>query len=67
MDPIVKKIILIWIAILVVTTFLMLYILLLGEFSFNSTLIVFLVVIKFLAGFGLPMGLSSAIIFVLTH
>jgi MFS family permease len=67
MEPIVKKIILIWIAILAVTTCIMLYILLLGEFSLTSTLIVFLVVIKFLAGFGLPMGLSTAIIFVLTH
>lgn len=67
MDPIVKKIILIWIAILAATTCVMLFILLQGDLSLNSTLIIFLIVIKFLAGFGLPMGLSSFIIFVLTH
>jgi hypothetical protein len=67
LEPILKKISLIWIAILAVTTCLMLYILLQGELSLTSTLIVFLVVIKFLAGFGLPMGLSTFVIFVLAH
>lgn len=67
MEPIVKKILFIWIAILAGTTCLMLYILLLGELSLTSTLVVFLVVIKFLAGFGLPMGIATFVIWVLTH
>ncbi len=67
MEPIVKKIVLIWSAVLAVTTVLMLLILLQGELSLTSTLIIFLIVIKFLAGFGLPMGICSFVIIVLTR
>ena len=45
----------------------MLYILLQGELSLTSTLIIFLIVIKFLAGFGLPMGICTFVIWVLAH
>jgi hypothetical protein len=45
----------------------MFYILLRGELSLTSTLIVFLVIIKFLAGFGVPMGVSTFVIWVLAH
>jgi len=66
MESIVKKIILIWIALLAVTTCLMLLILLRGEISLNSTLIIFLIVMNFLSGFGMPIGVSSFVIFILT-
>lgn len=44
----------------------MLFLLLRGERSLNFTLVIFLVVIKFLAGFNLTMSIGSFVIFVLT-
>ncbi|HME51670.1 MAG TPA: hypothetical protein VKM55_05590 [Candidatus Lokiarchaeia archaeon] len=61
-----KKLVLIWIIILAATTAVMLFLLLTGESSLNFTLIIFLMAVKFLAGFGTVIGITSAIIFVLT-
>jgi len=61
-----KKLFMIWIIILAATTVVMLFLLLTGEASLNFTLVIFLMVVKFLAGFGTVIGITSAIIFVLT-
>jgi len=45
----------------------MLFILLMGKISFNSTLIIFLIAIYFLSGFGTPLGISTFVIFVLNR
>ena len=62
----VKKVAIIWIIILSVTSVLMLFLLLTGERSLNWTLGIFMVVIRFLAGFGTTMSIGTFVIFVLT-
>jgi hypothetical protein len=66
MDAWEKKFAIIWIVILSAATAVMLLLLLTGESSLDFTLVIFLMVVKFLAGFGTVIGITSAIIFVLT-
>lgn len=61
-----KKLLLIWTIMLAGSSAVMLFLLLTGEASLNFTLVIFMIVIKFLAGFGTVIGISSVIIFVLT-
>nr|MDO8118847.1 hypothetical protein [Candidatus Sigynarchaeota archaeon] len=61
-----KKIAIAWIAILGVTAAVMLLLLLTGDRSLHFTLVIFLIVVKFLAGFGNVIGIAGATIFLLT-
>lgn len=69
LEPFVRKLAIIWGVLLGVTTALMILILTRGEASItlNSTLVIFLVVIKFLAGLGTPMGLATLTIIAFTR
>jgi hypothetical protein len=66
MDPWEKKLAITWIAILGGTAAIMLVLLLTGDRSLHFTLVIFLIVVKFLAGFGNVIGISGVIIFMLT-
>ena len=66
MEPIRKKIVLVYIISIGVTAVLMLWMLLTGDTSLNWTTIILFSATKFIAGFGLSLTLSSAAIFILT-
>ena len=60
-----KKNLLLWVFILLITTLLMLFLLITGEDSLNFTLVIFIIVVKFLSGFGISMSISSLAIFII--
>ncbi|MEX2681848.1 MAG: hypothetical protein Q6373_009610 [Candidatus Sigynarchaeota archaeon] len=66
MDPWEKKLAITWIAMLGATTAVMLLLLLTGDKSLHFTLVIFLIVVKFLAGFGNVIGIAGVTIFLLT-
>ncbi|MHA1731996.1 MAG: hypothetical protein ACTSU5_08625 [Promethearchaeota archaeon] len=65
MDDWTRKAVIFWVVALAASTVVMLLLLITGEKSLNSTLIVFLFTVKFLAGFGIVLALTSAGIFFL--
>ncbi len=66
MDQWEKKLAIVWIAILGATGAIMIFLLVKGERSLDYTLVGFLIVVKFLAGFGNVIGVAGATIFLLT-
>jgi hypothetical protein len=66
MDQWEKKLAITWIAILGATGAIMIFLLVKGERSLDYTLVGFLIVVKFLAGFGNVIGVAGATIFLLT-
>nr|MDO8115477.1 hypothetical protein [Candidatus Sigynarchaeota archaeon] len=66
MDPWEKKLAMTWGIVLAATGAVMMFLLITGEASLNFTLVIFLMVVKFLAGFGTVIGISSFVIFMLT-
>lgn len=65
LDKYLKRLLTTWIIILTASTGFMLFLLLTGQSSLNFTLVIFLTTIKFLAGFGLIIGIISIGQFVL--
>jgi hypothetical protein len=65
LDPIVKKDAQKWAFLLLFTSLLMIVLLVTGENSLNFTFIIFLLVVKFLAGLGVVMGIISISILIL--
>jgi Skp family chaperone for outer membrane proteins len=66
MDQWDRKLAITWIAILGATSAIMLLLLLTGDRSLHFTLVIFLIIVKFLAGFGNVIGVAGATIFLLT-
>ncbi len=66
MDEWTKKDVLIWTSLLAGTGLLMFLILITGETSLDYTMVLFLIVVKFIAGLGTVIGIISFIIFMLT-
>ncbi len=66
MDAWERKLAIVWIAILGATGAIMIFLLVKGERSLDYTLVGFLIVVKFLAGFGNVIGVAGVTIFLLT-
>jgi hypothetical protein len=61
-----KKNLWIWIIAIVLTAALMIVILIFGQNSLNFTLVIFMMAVKFLSGFGICLGITSLTIWFLT-
>ncbi|MBN2151283.1 MAG: hypothetical protein JW839_07560 [Candidatus Lokiarchaeota archaeon] len=66
MDPWDRKLAITWAALLGATIAVMLVLLLTGDKSLNFTLVIFLIVVKFLSGFGNVIGIAGVTIFLLS-
>ncbi|NMC04741.1 MAG: hypothetical protein GYA24_05985, partial [Candidatus Lokiarchaeota archaeon] len=66
MDTWEKKLAIAWIALLGGTGAVMLLLLSTDDRSLHFTLVIFLIVVKFLAGFGNVIGIAGVIVFILT-
>jgi hypothetical protein len=67
MESVVKRILVIWLVLLAITTSLMLLLLLTNhQTSLTISIAIFWIAIRFIAGFGFTMGICSMVIFILT-
>lgn len=67
MESVVKKILVIWLVLLAITTSLMLFLFLTNhQTSLTISIVIFWTAIRFIAGFGFTMGICSFVIFVFT-